>query len=102
LAAGAALSALVEVLRSERVMGAIRLKMLTLPDAWDDLIYKFATPRLFGTPLRDLTVRLDSSIVMLGTGGLIGTKAAASLMLGALLNYFLAAPYLIKVGIIPH
>jgi putative OPT family oligopeptide transporter len=102
LAAGAAVSALIEVLRSERVMGAIRLKMLTLPDAWDDLLYKVVTPRLFGTPLRDLTVRFDSSIVMLGSGGLIGTKAAASLMLGAALNYLVAAPYLIKIGIIPH
>ncbi|HVU50424.1 MAG TPA: OPT/YSL family transporter [Polyangia bacterium] len=102
LAAGAALSALVEVLRSERVMAAVRLKFLTLPDAWDDLIYKVVTPRIMGTPLRDLTIRFDSSIVMLGTGGLIGTKAAASLMLGAVINYFFAAPYLIKVGIIPH
>ena len=83
-------------------MAAVRLKFLTLTDAWDDLIYKFVTPRILGTPLRDLTIRFDSSIVMLGTGGLIGTKAAASLMLGAVINYFLAAPYLIKVGIIPH
>jgi putative OPT family oligopeptide transporter len=102
LAVGAALSALVEVLRSERVMEAVRLKFLTLPDAWDDLIYKVVTPKLLGTPLRDLTIRFDSSIVMLGTGGLIGTKAAASLMLGAVINYFFAAPYLISVGIIPH
>jgi uncharacterized oligopeptide transporter (OPT) family protein len=28
------------------------------------------TPRLLGTPLRDLTIRLDTSIVMMGTGGL--------------------------------
>jgi putative OPT family oligopeptide transporter len=102
LAVGAALSALVEVLRSEKVMEAVRLKFLTLPDAWDDLVYKVVTPKLMGTPLRDLTIRFDSSIVMLGTGGLIGTKAAASLMLGAVINYFFAAPYLIKIGIIPH
>ena len=102
LAAGAGLSALIEVLRSARVMEAIRLKFLTLPDYWDDLIYKVATPRILGTPLRDLTVRFDSSIVMLGTGGLIGVKPAASLMLGAVLNYLIAAPILLKIGIIPH
>jgi uncharacterized oligopeptide transporter (OPT) family protein len=102
LAFGGALSALVELLRSEKVMAAVRLKFLQLPDYWDDLIYKVVTPRIMGTPLRDLTIRLDSSIVMLGTGGLIGVKPAASLVLAAALNYFVAAPYLIKVGIIPH
>jgi uncharacterized oligopeptide transporter (OPT) family protein len=102
LVIGAALSGLIEVLRSSRVLEAVRLKVLTLPEHWDDLVYKFATPRLFGTPLRDLTIRLDTSIVMLGTGGLIGVKAAASLLLGGLLNYCVAAPLLIRAGIIPH
>jgi uncharacterized oligopeptide transporter (OPT) family protein len=102
LAVGAGLSALIEVLRSTRVMQAVRLKFLVLPDYWDDLIYKVVTPRILGTPLRDLTVRFDSSIVMLGTGGLIGVKPAASLMLGAVLNYLIAAPILLKVGVIPH
>jgi uncharacterized oligopeptide transporter (OPT) family protein len=102
LAVGAGLSALIEVLRSARVMEALRLKLLVLPDYWDDLIYKVVTPRILGTPLCDLTVRFDSSIVMLGTGGLIGVKPAASLMLGAVLNYLIAAPILLKIGIIPH
>jgi uncharacterized oligopeptide transporter (OPT) family protein len=102
LAAGAALSALVEVLRDARVMEAIRLKFLALPEYWDDLVYKVATPRILGTPLRDLTVRWDSSIVMIGTGGLIGIKAASSLVLGAVLNYLIAAPILIQHGVIPH
>ncbi|HEX4403298.1 MAG TPA: OPT family oligopeptide transporter [Polyangia bacterium] len=102
LAAAAALSALVETLRSARVLEALHVKFLTLPDYWDDLIYKVVTPRILGTPLRDLTVRFDSSIVMLGTGGLIGVKPAASLVLGAVLNYLIAAPILIHVGIIPH
>src|SRR5262249_26839804 len=65
LAVGAAASALIEVFRSARVLQALRIKFLALPDYWDDLIYKVATPRILGTPLRDLTVRFDSSIVML-------------------------------------
>ncbi len=77
LAAGATLSGIIEVLRSERVMRAIHLKWLTLPDAWDDFVYRFVTPRLLGTPLRDLTIRFDSSIVMMGTGGLMGPRTAA-------------------------
>jgi putative OPT family oligopeptide transporter len=101
LTVGAVLSALIEVLRSGRVMEAIRLKALALPDAWDDLLYRFVTPRLLGTPLRDLTIRLDTSIVMLGTGGLMGMRTAASLLVGAFVNYCVLAPLMIRQGIIP-
>ncbi|MBS1960618.1 MAG: OPT/YSL family transporter [Bdellovibrionales bacterium] len=100
LAYGAGASALVETMRSEIVMGAIKAPFLKLPDYWDDLVYKFATPAILGTPLKDLTIRLDSSIVMVGTGGLMNMKTAMSLLLGAFVNYFLLAPILIKEGII--
>jgi putative OPT family oligopeptide transporter len=100
LAAGGLVSGMIEVLRSERVMSAIRLKWLTLPDAWDDFVYRFATPKLLGTPLRDLTIRFDSSILMMGTGGLMGVRTAASLLITATLNYFVLAPIMIHNGVI--
>lgn len=100
LLSGAALSGVIELLRNARVMTALRLKLLTLPEHWDDLIYRFATPRLLGTPLRDLTIRFDSSIVMMGTGGLMGARTALSLLLGGFVNYILLAPALIRSGII--
>lgn len=101
LAAGAGLSALIEVMRSGRIMEAIRLGALTLPGAWDDIVYRFVTPRLWGTPLRDLTIRMDTSIVMMGTGGLMGFRTAASLLVGAAVNYGVLAPLLIQHRIIP-
>ncbi len=100
LGVGGALSGIIEVLRSERVMRAIHLKWLALPDAWDDFIYRFATPKLLGTPLRDLTIRFDSSILMMGTGGLMGLRTAASLLITATLNYFVLAPIMIHNGVI--
>ncbi|MGZ3708911.1 MAG: OPT/YSL family transporter, partial [Bdellovibrionota bacterium] len=100
LAAGAGLSALIETMRSEKVMSAVKLKFLTLPDTWDEFIYKFWTPRLLGTPLKDLTIQWDSSIVMMATGGLMGIKTGVSLMVGAVLNYFILAPILIQQGVI--
>lgn len=100
LMVGAGASALVEIMRSEKLMSAIKLPFLTLPEFWDDFIYKFFTPRILGTPLKDLAVHVDSSIVMMGTGGLMGIKTAFSLIIGAFINYFLLAPYLIKHGII--
>lgn len=100
LSAGAAVSALIETLRNEKIMHAIRAPFLTLPECWDDLVYKFITPKILGTPLKDLTIRFDSSIVMVATGGLLGTRTALSIMIGAFTNYFILAPVMIKKGII--
>lgn len=97
---GAAVSALIETMCNEPVMQAMRLKWANLPAHWDDVVYKWFTPRIMGTPLKDLTVQFDTSIVMVAAGGLMGTKTAASLMLGAIVNYLILAPYLIDKGII--
>jgi putative OPT family oligopeptide transporter len=102
LMAGAGVAALIEFMRSEKVMTMLKAPFLVLPEFWDDLIYKFATPAIFGTPLKDLTIRLDSSIVLMGTGGLMSMKTAMSMLLGAVLNYVIFAPYLIKIGIVSH
>lgn len=102
LMGGAGLSALIEMLRSEAFMGAIKLKFLTLPQYWDDLVYKFVTPKLMDIPLKNLTIQWDSSIVMAGTGGLMNMKTAMSILLGAFVNYFILAPFLISHGIIPE
>lgn len=97
---GAAVSALIETMCNEPVMQAMRLKWANLPAHWDDVVYKWFTPRIMGTPLKDLTVQFDTSIVMVAAGGLMGTKTAASLMLGAIVNYLILAPFLISKGII--
>jgi uncharacterized oligopeptide transporter (OPT) family protein len=100
LGAGAAFSALVQLLRSEKVMHAVRLPFLTLPEYWDALVYKLATPRIAGIPLHDLNIRVDSSLVLMGTGGLMGVKAGGSLLVGGLVNYFVLAPWMMKLGIV--
>lgn len=100
LGLSAGLAAFIEIIRSDKVMDAIRLPFLRLPDYWDDFIYKFYTPRILGTPLKDLTIHVDSSIVMLGTGGLMGIKTGVSLAVGAFLNYFILAPIMIHYGVI--
>lgn len=100
LTAGGLTSALIEIMRSDKVMASLKMSWAQLPDYWDDFIYKFATPRILGTPLKDLTIHLDSSIVMVATGGLMGIKAAFSLIVGAFINYFILAPILIHEGVI--
>jgi uncharacterized oligopeptide transporter (OPT) family protein len=98
---GAGVSALLETLRNEGVMKSLKLGFLAIPEHLDEVLYRFFTPSILGTPLKDLTIRIDTSIVMLGTGGLMGTKTGASLIIGALLNYGVLAPYLIREGVIP-
>jgi OPT family oligopeptide transporter len=97
---GAGASALIEVLRADTLLEKLKLKFLAIPHYWDAFIYKFATPTIMGTPMKDLTIQFDTSIVMLGTGGLMNMKTAMSILLGAFLNYFILAPYMIDVGII--
>ncbi|MBI4060104.1 MAG: OPT/YSL family transporter [Elusimicrobia bacterium] len=100
LGGGAAVSAAVETMCNEKVMSSMRLGWLSLPAHWDDFIYKWFTPSLMGTPLKNLTIQFDTSIVMVGAGGLMGMKTAVSLMVGAVLNYVVLAPYMIKQGVI--
>ncbi|MEM7646393.1 MAG: OPT family oligopeptide transporter, partial [Pseudomonadota bacterium] len=100
LGAGAAVAAIIEFFKSEAVLAKMSLQFLTLPPHWDDIIYKFAAPKIGGIPLKDLTVSIDSSIVMMGTGMLMNMRSSFSLFLGAILNYCLLAPILMNQGII--
>jgi len=97
---GAGLSALVELLRSEKILEHIKLKFLLLPEYWDDFLYRIDGPKLMGTPLKDLSIRWDSSIVMMATGGLMGIKVGASLLVGAIFNYVFLVPWAISQGMI--
>jgi uncharacterized oligopeptide transporter (OPT) family protein len=97
---GALISAAVELFRSEKIMEHLRIKFLMLPEHWDDFIYKFLTPKILGTPLKDLTIRWESSLVMMATGGLMGIKVGASLLLGAIINYCFLVPWALSEGII--
>lgn len=100
LGIAAGIAAFIETIRSEAVMTGLRLKALTLPEYWDDIVYKYFTPSILGTALKDLTVRWETSIVMVASGGLVGVKTGTSLLLGAVVNYLFLAPILIKQGII--
>ena len=100
LGVGAVIAALVEILRSEKVMSFMNLGWMKLPDNWDDPLYRWFTPRIMGTPLRDLTVTFDTSLVMFFAGGIMGVKTGVSLLVGATINYCFLAPYFIREGVI--
>jgi uncharacterized oligopeptide transporter (OPT) family protein len=100
LMVGAGVSALIEFLRADTLLATLKVKFLAIPHYWDDFIYNFVTPKIMNTPLKALTIQFDSSIVMMGTGGLMSMKTAMSILLGAFVNYFILAPVMIDAGII--
>ncbi|HLD44893.1 MAG TPA: OPT/YSL family transporter, partial [bacterium] len=87
---------------SELVMKSLWSKLGYIPAYLDDFFYNTLNlkPSILDTQLKDLTVRLESDLVMYAFGGLIGIRIGSSLLLGALINYVILAPIMMKQGII--
>src|SRR5579863_746734 len=77
---------------------------LTLHDRLDTYYYNAAAsfnlwiPKILGTDVRQLGLRLTLDAAMLGVGGLMGIRVASSCLLGALVNYAILAPIMIQRG----
>lgn len=97
---GATLAAGIEVLRSEKLLEMIHAPFLAIPHYWDEIVYRYFTPTLMGIEFKDLTLRVDSSIVLMGSGALISIRTATSMLLGGLFNYAFLAPIMMNQGII--
>jgi len=55
-------------------------------------------PKILGTDVRQLGLRLTLDTAMLGVGGLMGIRVATSCMLGAFVNFVILAPIMIQHG----
>ncbi|MGA2364900.1 MAG: OPT family oligopeptide transporter [Steroidobacteraceae bacterium] len=55
-------------------------------------------PRILGTDVRQLGLRLTLDAAMLGVGGLMGIRVATSCLLGGFINYAILAPIMIEHG----
>ncbi len=60
--------------------------------------YPAMIPRILGTDIRQLGLRLTLDAAMLGVGGLMGIRIASSVMIGAFINFFILAPIMIQRG----
>ena len=92
------LSALAKLLQSHAIMAKLKLGFLAIPEFLDGWICKLTTLKVGGVDLRELTVRPDTDFVMMAAGGLMGIRVGVALMLGALINYLLLAPWGIALG----
>ncbi len=55
-------------------------------------------PKILGTDIRQLGLRLTLDAAMLGVGGLMGIVVATSCLLGAFVNFVILAPLMIQAG----
>ncbi len=55
---------------------------------------------IFGTKMATLTISMETSLIMVAAGGIMGWKTAWSILFGGILNYLIIAPYLIEKAII--
>lgn len=53
---------------------------------------------ILGTPLKELTIRPELDIAMIGAGGLMGIRTGVALLVGAFINYAILAPIMIERG----
>ncbi|MGE0786573.1 MAG: OPT family oligopeptide transporter [Sandaracinaceae bacterium] len=95
LAIGGGLSALLALLKSEKIVHHLHAAWLQVPETLDDWMYRFVQPRIAGIDPRELTVAAETDFVMFAAGGLMGIRTGASIMLGAVVNYLFLVPYII-------
>ena len=72
----------------------------TFHERLDSYYYAASTyiPKILGTDIRQLGLRLTLDAAMLGVGGLMGMAVATSVLLGAFVNFVILAPLMIQAG----
>ncbi len=112
LAIAAAVAATYQLLISDGWMKLLQFKLLRMhewlgmKEPWTfherlDTYYYAAVsyvPRILGTDIRQLGLRLTLDVAMLGVGGLMGLAVATSCLLGAFVNFVILAPLMIEAG----
>ena len=110
LALAAAVAGAVSFLSGENYMRLIQEKWLGFRSSWhlphnlDGWYYALVDkglaplPKLVGVDIRQLALSPTLDFAMIGAGGLMGIRTAASLLLGAGLNFVVVAPVMISLG----
>ncbi|MGD9690656.1 MAG: OPT/YSL family transporter [Phycisphaerales bacterium] len=108
LGIAAAIAGSVTFISGESYMRLIQEKWLKLSGSWHlphniDGIYawlatKNLEPKLAGVSFRQLGVSPALDLAMIGAGGLMGIKAASSMLIGMFVNFFLVVPWMIAIG----
>jgi len=112
LAVTAIFTGMYQAIISDGLMKLLQFKLLRM-DQWlgmkqpwvfherlDTYYYAMSSyvPKILGTDIRQLGLRLTLDLAMLGIGGLMGMAVAASCLLGMFLNFVVLAPLMIQAG----
>jgi len=111
----AGIAAFVTLITGEHIMNFLQTRLLGLASFWrvppdlDHWYYKLADkgwlpiPKLAGVPIRQLGLTASIDLAMFGAGGLMGIRAATSMLIGAIINFVIIVPIMISVGeIVPR
>lgn len=108
LAYASGIAAFIKFLQSEGIQAWIQGKIFKVAHdkVWhlkEDLFQLLGwvgdkSPKLRGVPVEQLTVSPALDVAMIGAGGLMGIRAANSLLLGAIINFVWLAPWMIELG----
>ncbi len=110
LALAAGLAGGVSLISGEHYMRLLQERWLGLASSWhlphqlDAWYYSLAErglvpiPKLAGVDVRQLALSPGLDFAMIGAGGLMGIRAASSLLLGAVLNFVVVVPVMISLG----
>lgn len=81
----------------------LKTDVLYFPEQLDVLAVKMGipVPRIANIDIRQLTITPALDLALIGAGGLMGIRAATSLIIGAMLNYLVLAPWMAVRGDIP-
>lgn len=110
LAISAAIGASVTLITGQNIMTYVQTKLLGLKSVWrvppelDHFYYKMADkgwlpiPKLADVPIRQLGLTSSIDLAMFGAGGLMGFRAATSMLIGMIINFVIIVPIMISVG----
>ncbi len=74
----------------------LHAKLIYLPEQIDVILVKlgFKIPKLANIDMRQLTITPAVDLSLIGAGGLMGIRGGVSLLIGAVLNYFILCPWM--------
>lgn len=107
LLSSALAAGLVKLLQTPTLLNKLRLTMLYIPEELDEWYlhgarkFDWPIPQFAGIPWAQLTIRPSLDIALFAVGGMMGIRLGISLLGGAVLNYCILVPWMIRLGAIP-
>jgi uncharacterized oligopeptide transporter (OPT) family protein len=104
LAIAAGLAGFISFISGESYMKLIQEKWMGLKGSWHlphqlDFLYSWAwSPRVAGLELKQIGISPALDLAMFGAGGLMGIRAASSMLIGMIINFVILVPWMHSIG----